>query len=94
METDPLKYTSIETIAPTIERLRNSFRTHKTKTKEWRVRNLNALKQACLENKDDLTLSVQKDLHQDLLFATNEAIGKSLRFSFLCYVSIYSISGF
>jgi hypothetical protein len=78
METDAtLKYTPIDSIAPTVERLRKSFNSHKTKSKDWRITNLLALKKACLDNKDQIIKAVQKDLSQDLLFATNEAIGEN-----------------
>lgn len=72
-----LQYTPIESIEPTIQRLRKSFRSHVTKTKQWRVSQLLALKKGMKDFESEIIKAVQQDLHMDLLLATNEATGKN-----------------
>lgn len=74
-QTNILQYTPIDTIEPTIQRLRKSFRTHVTKSRQWRVEQLLALKKGMKANESDIIKAVQKDLHMDLLLASNEATG-------------------
>jgi aldehyde dehydrogenase (NAD+) len=70
-----LQYTPIDTIEPTIQRLRKSFRNHVTKKREWRVEQLLALKKGLTAHESEIIKAVQKDLNMDLFLASNEAIG-------------------
>lgn len=53
---------TLEEVPAAVQKLRDSFARHTTKSYEWRIAQLKALKAMITENRDTLIQAVQKDL--------------------------------
>ncbi|KAJ2960177.1 hypothetical protein NQZ79_g4409 [Umbelopsis isabellina] len=62
--TDPLKFSNIEDIAPTVQALRNTFSTGVTKSLDFRKKQLQQLANLLIENTDAVVESLYKDLRK------------------------------
>jgi len=58
-------------IKSTVDHVRNSFNTGKTKTRMWRVNQLGQIKKLISENKSEIVSALRKDLNTDFLVANS-----------------------
>jgi aldehyde dehydrogenase (NAD+) len=56
------KAISLDDVAAEVQKLKNSFATHKTKSYDWRVAQLLGLHKMITENRQTLIEAVQRDL--------------------------------